>query len=97
MSTESFQKLGHQVGTRAAEAISSAASKAGGKVDAALDYVNEKTQEANETVRRASQEGWDGVRRRASDCARNAPVVTVLTTMGIGILVGLALGMRGRQ
>jgi ElaB/YqjD/DUF883 family membrane-anchored ribosome-binding protein len=88
----SMDEKGHNVGTRAAEAISSAANKAGGKVDSALDYVNEKTHEVNETLRRASQEGWDGVRRRASDCARNAPLTTFLTTIGIGIVVGWLLG-----
>jgi len=91
------EKQGHSVGTRAAEAISLAADKAGDKVDAALDYVNEKTQEVNQTLRRASQEGWDGVRRRASDCARNAPLATFLATIGIGIAVGWLVGSRGRQ
>jgi ElaB/YqjD/DUF883 family membrane-anchored ribosome-binding protein len=96
MNAESFEKQGHKFGARTADTISSAANKAGDKVDAALDYVNEKAQQVTETLQRAGQEGWDGVRRRASDCARNAPLATLLATMGVGILVGWLLSRESR-
>jgi hypothetical protein len=88
MHADGFEKQGQKLGARTAETISSAANKAGGKVDAALDYVNEKAQQVTETLQRASQEEWDGVRRRTSNCARNAPLASLLATMGVGILVG---------
>ena len=91
MNAESFEKQGQKLGARTAETISSVASKAGGKVDAALDYVNDKAQQVTQTLQRTSEEGWDGVRRRASDCARNAPLATFLTTMGFGVLIGWLL------
>jgi ElaB/YqjD/DUF883 family membrane-anchored ribosome-binding protein len=96
MDPQDFVRHDEKLGARTAEAISSAANKAGDKVDAALDYVNEKTQQVTETLQRARQEGWDGVRRRASDYARNAPLPTLLATMGFGILVGWFLRRESR-
>jgi ElaB/YqjD/DUF883 family membrane-anchored ribosome-binding protein len=96
MNAQGFEEQSQKLGARTAETISSAAKKAGGRVDAALDYANEKAQQVTETLQRARQEGLDGVRRRASDCARNAPLATFLATMGVGILVGWLLRRESR-
>ena len=96
MNTEGFEKQAHKFGERTAETINAAANKAGAKVDAAMGYVTEKAQQLTETLQRAREEGWDGVRRRASDCARNAPLATPLAMLGVGILVGWLLRRESR-
>jgi ElaB/YqjD/DUF883 family membrane-anchored ribosome-binding protein len=96
MNAKVFEREGQKLGARTAETISSLANRAGDKVDAALDYVNESAQHVTETLQRARQEGWNGVRRRASDCARNTPLATFLATMGAGILVGWLLTRQSR-
>jgi ElaB/YqjD/DUF883 family membrane-anchored ribosome-binding protein len=91
MNTAKMQAQAERFGARAADKIGSAIDKAGTKVDAAIDYVSDKSQEVTQKVQRVSQESWDGVRRRTTDCVRTAPFTTFVVTMGVGILVGWLL------
>ena len=91
MNTETMQAQAQKFGARAADKIGSAVDKAGTKVDAAIDYMSDKTQQVTEKIQRARQEGWDGVRRRTTDCFRHSPFSAFLVTMGAGILVGWLL------
>ena len=86
------ERIGHQT----AEAIGSVANVAGDKVDAAIDYVCDKTQRAEESLRKVSEEGWDGVKRRTADFAKKQPLTSLLLAIGSGLLVGLLLG-KGRS
>ena len=84
-----------RIGRQTAEAIGSAASTVGAKVDSAIDFVCDKTQRAEESIRKVSKEGWDGVKHRTSDYARKQPLTSLLLAIGTGLLVGIAIG-RGR-
>ena len=91
MKSATLQEEAQKFGARAADKIGSVVEKAGTKVDAAIEFVNDKTQQASERVQQATQ-SWDGVRRRATDCARNSPFTTFLVTMGMGMVIGWFLG-----
>ena len=86
------ERIGHQT----AEAIGSAANVAGDRVDAMIDYVCDKTQKAEQSLRKVSEEGWDGVKRRTADLARKQPLTSMLLAIGSGLLVGILLG-KGRS
>ena len=85
-----------RIGRQTAEAIGSAANMAGAKVDSAIDFVCDKTQRAEESIRRVNKEGWDGVKHRTSDYARKQPLTSLLLAIGTGFVVGLVLN-RGRS
>jgi ElaB/YqjD/DUF883 family membrane-anchored ribosome-binding protein len=91
MNTKTMQAQAHNFGARAAGKIGSAVDEAGARVDAAIDYMSDKTQQVSEKIQRAREEGWDGVRRRTTDCFRESPFSAFLVTMGAGILVGWLL------
>jgi ElaB/YqjD/DUF883 family membrane-anchored ribosome-binding protein len=84
-----------RIGHRTAEAIGSVANVAGNKLDAAIDFVSDKTQRAEESIRKVNREGWDGIKHRTSDYARKQPLTSLLLAIGTGLLVGLVIG-RGR-
>jgi ElaB/YqjD/DUF883 family membrane-anchored ribosome-binding protein len=90
-SAEDLEEQVQKFGARTAERVGLAADKAGAKVDAAVDYVSGQTQQISETLQRIGNEGWDGIRRRTTDYAHNAPFTTLLATLGVGILVGWLL------
>lgn len=92
--TDSLESEAHKFGSRTAEKVGSAVEQAGVKVDAALDYVSDKTQKAKETIHQVSQEGWDGVKRKTSDYAREEPLIAMLVAIGAGVLVGWLFGRK---
>ena len=86
--TNALESDVHKFGSRTAEKIGAAVDQAGAKVDAAVEYVSERTQKAKNTLDQVRQEGWNGVKRRTSDLARKEPLTAILLAAGVGLLTG---------
>jgi len=76
------QRIGSQVG-RFAES-------AGNKFDSAVDYMEEAAQSAKHTFQAMTDEGWEGMKRRAVEYTRKEPLNALLMAIGAGVLVGWA-------
>jgi hypothetical protein len=76
------QKVGAQVGRLA--------DTAGTKFDSAVDYVEERAQSVKQSFRAMTDEGWEGMKKRAIDYTRKEPLNALLLAIGAGILVGWA-------
>lgn len=76
------QRIGSQVG-RFAES-------AGQKFDSAVDYMEDAAQSAKRSLQSMTDEGWEGMKRRALDYTRKEPLNALLLAIGAGVLVGWA-------
>ena len=71
-------------GTRMASQIGNAASAAGEKLDAAIGYTKEKTSALKDSVDHLVDDGWSGLREKAS----KVPVASLLIGVGAGFCLG---------
>ena len=76
------QRMGSQVG-RLAES-------AGAKFDSAVDYMEDTAQSVKQSFQSMTDEGWEGLKRKAIDYTRKEPLNALLLAIGAGVLVGWA-------
>jgi ElaB/YqjD/DUF883 family membrane-anchored ribosome-binding protein len=60
----------------------------GQKVNAARTYLDYKTQQAKDSFNRIRQEGFEELKKRASDQVQQSPLYTLLAALGAGVLIG---------
>jgi len=71
-------------GTRMASQIGNAASAAGEKLDAAIDYTKERTHALQDSVHHLVDDGWTGLREKAA----RVPIAPLLIGLGAGFCLG---------
>lgn len=88
---EEAERTGQRVGAK----VGRFAEKAGTKLDSALDQMGETTQAVKQSFQAMTDEGWEGMRRKAEDYTRKEPWNALLLAIGAGILVGWATRRTG--
>ena len=73
-------------GERVAEKIAGAGQVAGQKIDAAIDYVEDKKERAKQTLDEVCQDGWQGMKAKVMKYTRNEPFNALLIAVGSGLL-----------
>jgi hypothetical protein len=82
--------LAQSAGERAASQVGRLAGTASAKFDSSVDYLEETAQSFKRTYQRVSDEGWEGLKKRAVEYTRQEPLNALLMAVGAGILVGWA-------
>jgi len=73
-----------KLGTRMASQLGNAATFAGEKLDAAIDYTKEKTQALKESAHHLVDDGWSDLREKAG----KVPITPLLVGLGAGFCLG---------
>jgi hypothetical protein len=86
--TKSYQPacLGRKVGVK----MGRIAESAGAKFDLVVDRIENCAENVKFALEKISEEGVQGLKKRAIDYARKEPLNALLLAMGSGILVGWA-------
>jgi hypothetical protein len=79
-----------RAGQRAGAQVGRLAETAGTKFDSAVDYMGETAQSVKQSFQAMTDEGWEGMKRKAVDYTRKEPLNALLLAIGTGILVGWA-------
>ena len=79
---------GERFGKRAAERIAGAAEATGQKLDAAVDYVENAKQSAQQTLDQVRREGWKGMKGKIFEFTRNEPLSALVIAAGAGVFFG---------
>ncbi len=80
------ERTGQRVGAQ----VGDFAEKAAARFDSALDQMGEKAQSVKQSFQSLTDEGWEGMKKKAVDYTRKEPLNALLLAIGTGILVGLA-------
>ncbi|MCI0421743.1 MAG: hypothetical protein L0387_43390 [Acidobacteria bacterium] len=80
------ERAGHRVGAQ----VGRLAESAGTKFDTAVDYMEETAQTVKQSFQAMTDEGWEGMKKKAIEYTRKEPLNALLLAIGTGILVGWA-------
>ena len=89
-STSGFAREAERTGQRVGAQVGRLAETAGTKFDSAVDYMGETAQSVKQSFQAMTDEGWEGMKRKAVDYTRKEPLNALLLAIGTGILVGWA-------
>jgi len=89
-STSGFAREAERAGQKVGAQVGRLAENAGTKFDSAVDYLEETAQSVKQSFQSMTDEGWDGMKRKAVDYTRKEPFNALLLAIGAGILVGWA-------
>src|SRR5262245_3658950 len=89
-STSGFAREAERAGQKVGAQVGRLAETAGAKFDSAVDYVDDAAHSVKQSFRAMTDEGWEGLKRKAVDYTRKEPLNALLLAIGTGILVGWA-------
>jgi hypothetical protein len=89
-STSGFAREAERAGQRVGAQVGRLAETAGTKFDSAVDYMGDTAQSVKQSFQAMTDEGWEGMKRKAVDYTRKEPLNALLLAIGTGILVGWA-------
>jgi ElaB/YqjD/DUF883 family membrane-anchored ribosome-binding protein len=90
-SASETERAGQRVGAQ----VGRLAETAGTKFDSAVDHMGETAQSVKQSLQAMTDEGWEGMKRKAEDYTRKEPWNALLLAIGAGILVGWATRRAG--
>ena len=94
-STSGFAREAEHAGQRVGAQVGRLAETAGTKFDSAVDHMGETAQSVKQSLQAMTDEGWEGMKRKAEDYTRKEPWNALLLAIGAGILVGWATRKAG--
>jgi ElaB/YqjD/DUF883 family membrane-anchored ribosome-binding protein len=94
-STSGFAREAERAGQRVGAQVGRLAETAGTKFDSAVDHMGETAQSVKQSLQAMTDEGWEGMKRKAEDYTRKEPWNALLLAIGAGILVGWATRRAG--
>ena len=89
-STSDFAREAERAGQRVGAQVGRLAETAGTKFDSTVDYMEDTANSVKQSFQAMTDEGWEGMKRRAVDYTRKEPLNALLLAIGTGILVGWA-------
>ena len=89
-STSGFAREAERTGQRIGAQVGRVAETAGTKFDSAVDQMGETGRSVKQSFQAMTDEGWEGMKRKAVDYTRKEPWNALLLAIGAGILVGWA-------
>ena len=89
-STSGFAREAERAGQRVGAQVGRLAETAGTKIDSAVDHIGETAQSVKQSLQAMTDEGWEGMKKKAEDYTRKEPWNALLLAIGAGILVGWA-------
>ena len=89
-SASEFAREAERAGQRVGAQVGRIAETAGAKFDSAVDHMGETAQSVKQSFQALTDEGWEGMKRKAVDYTRKEPLNALLLAIGTGILVGWA-------
>ena len=93
--TPGFAQEAERAGQRVGVQVGRLAETAGTKFDSAVDHIGETAQSVKQSLQAMTDEGWEGMKKKAEDYARREPWNALLLAIGAGILVGWATRRAG--
>jgi ElaB/YqjD/DUF883 family membrane-anchored ribosome-binding protein len=94
-STSEFAREAERAGQRVGAKVGRLAETAGTKFDSAVDHMGETAQSVKQSFQAMTDQGWEGIKRKAVDYTRKEPWNALLPAIGAGILVGWATRRTG--
>ena len=94
-STSGFASEAERAGQHIGAQVGRLAETAGSKFDSAVDHMGETAQAVKQSFQAMTDEGWEGMKRKAEDYTRKEPWNALLLAIGAGILVGWATRRAG--
>ena len=94
-STSGFAREAERTGQRVGAQVGRFAETAGTKFDSAMDHMGDTAQSVKQSFQAMTDEGWEGMKRKALDYTRKEPWNALLLAVGAGILVGWATRRAG--
>jgi ElaB/YqjD/DUF883 family membrane-anchored ribosome-binding protein len=85
------ERAGQQVGAQ----VGRLAETAGTKIDSAVDRMGDTAKSVKQSLQAMTDEGWEGMKKKAEDYTRKEPWNALLLAIGAGILVGWATRRAG--
>ena len=90
-SPSDVRREAERAGQRKGAQVGKFAEKAGVRFDSTeIDQMEEKAQSVKQSFQSLTDEGWEGMKKKAVDYTRKEPMNALLLAIGTGILVGLA-------
>jgi ElaB/YqjD/DUF883 family membrane-anchored ribosome-binding protein len=83
-----FGREAERAGQRVGAQVGRLAERAGTKFDSAVDHMGATAQSVKQSLQAMTDEGWEGMKRKAVDYTRKEPWNALLVAIGAGILVG---------
>jgi hypothetical protein len=90
MPSSGMEREAERAGQKIGSHVSRLAESAGNKFDSAVDYMEDAAQSAKRSFQSMTDEGWEGMKRKAIDYTRREPMNALLLAIGAGVLVGWA-------
>jgi ElaB/YqjD/DUF883 family membrane-anchored ribosome-binding protein len=94
-SKSGFAREAERAGQRVGAQVGRLAQTAGTKFDSAVDHMGETAQSVKQSLQAMTDEGWEGMKKKAEDYTRKEPWNALLLAIGAGILVGWATRRAG--
>ena len=82
--TEAYKSI-NRLSTQETENV---VDNVGQKLNAARVYLDNKTQQVKESFNQMREEGFEGMKKRASDQVQHNPLYSLLAALGAGVLIG---------
>ena len=89
-SPSDFAQKAERAGQRVGAQVGRLAETAGTKFDSAVDYMEDTAKSVKQSFQAMTDEGWEGMKRKAVDYTRKEPMNALLLAIGTGIWVGWA-------